>query len=158
MTTRSEIAKEAFEQAGDDAVKAASALYDRLISDRALHAQFAEPLLREWCADVIASECVRRPRQIIWATQAATTTVSNERARNFARSLLDFPLPGGKPLHLATKVEVEQAAEFYRKQAADMTDKAKWLARIADGMGRKRTVGAAFTAEALEKLRETETV
>ena len=165
MQSRSQLANEAFEQSNGDVAKASDILFKRITTDNALHAAYIEPLIREWCADLISAECVRKPRHAIWNASmiepvpaSATTTESNERARNFARSLLDFPLPGGKPLHLASKADVEQAAEFYRKQAEDMAWKARWMQRIAGAMGRKRTVGSAFTAEQLEKLREIEAV
>lgn len=155
MPTRTEIAKEAFEAAGNDAVEAASILYNRLDSDPQLYAQFAEPLLREWCADVIGAECVRHPRATVW--NATVNAASNERAKVFAQSLLDFPLPGGKPLSQATRSDLDAAVDFYTKQANNMAWKARWLGRIAQEMGRKRTVGAAFDNAALERMqRETE--
>lgn len=150
MTTKAELAQAAHTEANGDTGKAASLLYDRIMSDHVLRAEFIEPLVREWCADLIAAECVRKPRAAVWSE--AVNHGSNRRARAVVRSLLDFPLPGGKPLHLATRAEVSDAADFYTRQAEDMAWKARWLTRIAGGMGRKRTVGAAFDADGLQAL------
>lgn len=154
MTTKKQIVDELF---NGDVNETTEALYQRVTTDPALHAEWIEPLIREWCRDTVSDLAVRKPRQAVWNGPAWTPEVnaeSNERLKTFARSLLDFPLPGGLPLRHATKDDLIAASEFYEKQANDMLWKAKWLKRIIDGMGRKRTVGNAMTDEQLERLKQ----
>ena len=147
---RATLAAEAFKQSDNNTDRAADILFDRLKSDPVLYAQYIDPLIREWCQQVIGSECVRKPRASIWTP--AVNASSNARANTFKNSLLDFPLPGGKPLRHATKADLKAAIEIYTKQAKNMMSKAQWMQRIVDSMGNKRTVGSAFTDEALQQM------
>ncbi len=75
-------------------------------------------------------------------------------AESIDEMLLDFPLPGGLALRLATKEDVTEAADFYRTKAVDMGWKARWLIRIARKVPKGQTVGDALDNAALEKMQK----
>ena len=98
----------------------------------------------------------RDSRRKVW--NRPTTTDSNARvvalvASNMAM-LLDFPLPGGKPLRDATKDEVQDAANSYRTQAVDMVQKSAWLKLIAKNVPKGKTVGETLDELALALFKE----
>ena len=101
-------------------------------------------------------------RNAVWtAPTRAERAESAERvfilAESIGEMLLDFPLPGGRALRLATKEDVNEAADYYRNTAANMGHKARWLARIAPEVPNGQTVGDALDNSALEKMqRETD--
>ncbi len=98
----------------------------------------------------------RHLRRVIWdqsTTHAANGRVGALVAANMAM-LLEFPLPGGKPLRDATRDEVQDAADLYRKQAVDMVQKAAWLRLVAKNVPTGKTVGETLDELALALFKE----
>jgi hypothetical protein len=120
--------------------------------DSRLHYALTRRYLHEACYKAVSS-LVRTSRNVVWTTTKSVRTPQNgHRVAALSRSLMDdFRLPGGKPLRLATKVDLAEAADLYRKQAKDMVYKALWLDRIAIKVGDK-TVGEVFEDAQLEAL------
>ena len=100
----------------------------------------------------------RAYRKTIWtAPSRAERSEQAEQTFVLAESnleMLDFPLPGGKPLRLASKADVKAAAYFYSTQATDMAYKGRWLVKIAGKMKFGQTVGEALDNEALKKMQK----
>ena len=71
-----------------------------------------------------------------------------------ARTLFDFPLPleGLPKLGDASKDQVLASAEFYVKQANDMTTKSRWLNLIAKASKQGKAIREQFTLIQLENL------
>ena len=95
-------------------------------------------------------------RRVVWArpnreaqAERVDALIDSNRAM-----LLDFPLPGGLALRLATKADVRAAAGFYRDHSDDMAHKSRWLVRIARRVPEGKTVAEALDNSALEKMQE----
>ena len=95
-------------------------------------------------------------RRIVWEgpNRAAQAERVNALIRSNRAMLLDFPLPGGLALRLATKADVTEAAGFYRDHSDDMAHKSRWLVRIARRVREGQTVAEALDNSALEKMQE----
>ena len=91
----------------------------------------------------------------MWHTAQPTADDSRRSVKALARgTLMSFQLPGGQFLKDATRAEVTNAAEFFRKQASDMSDKANWLLKIATAMPAKGTVGKTLTKSKLQQFKQ----
>lgn len=119
--------------------------------DKALYDYLTDPYLSQACYNAIRGLC-RSERRLIYTAPNYTKGGNGHRVEIHGRSLLDFPLPGGKRLRDATRQDLLEAADFYRKQAADMASKAAWLEKISERVG-KKTVGEKLTSEQLEALK-----
>ena len=99
---------------------------------------------------------MRDKRAKIWREQ--TVQPANDRVGALVRSnmamLMDFPLPGGKPLRDATRDEVSDAANSYRKQAVDMAQKSAWLKLVAENVPKGKTVGETLDELSLALFKE----
>lgn len=151
----SQAARDALDKAGGDIAAAVDVMHRTMRSDRALYAAVMEPLERSACYEAIAS-IIRQSRAKVWqAPNAAADT--GGRILALVRHLMDFPLPGGKRLADATKVDLVAAAEFYSKQAGDMAHKSRWLAAVAGKLGDSDVVRTTLDEAALAALqKETE--
>lgn len=146
-------AAKAYQESGGDVSKATQALMVVAERHKGLRAALLDPFLETAC-----NQAVRRLQQDarakLWGSRAiATATDDAEAMKRLAqRNLLDFPLPNGMRLADASKDDVGNAIQFYRKQANDMAWKARWLQLVAQSVPGGKKVGDALTEERLREL------
>lgn len=149
----SDLAKAAFEASGGDQVKAARLLQEDVLSEPRKYHALMDPLVKEAC-NMAVSDYVRERRSKVWNAPAPANDADRVRALAEGNALMFFLLPGGKRLAEATKADVLEAADRYRKQADDMAAKATWLERIAAKLKGNKTVEHFFDEDQLRSLRE----
>ena len=101
--------------------------------------------------DAVSRE-LQNTREVIWMRP----TAPDARVAALAmanRTLMDFPLPGGKAIRMATHADLMDAAGFYKTQAGDMAWKGRWIARIAASTPKSKTAGEALTEAQLAKIK-----
>lgn len=69
-----------------------------------------------------------------------------------ARTLMEFPLAGGKRLRDASREEVEEQSVLYLTTGADMARKGTWLRRIAERLDPGQIVADAMTLDEVEEI------
>jgi len=138
-------------ESATDVSEASRMLEEEARKDADLYNHLTEPFLARACYDAVRTE-YQSERKQIWTAPNYTEGGNGHRVKEHARTLLDFPLPNGKRMRDATKADLLEASEFYRKQAADMARKARWLEQVAESVGKKK-VGNALSAEDLEQMR-----
>lgn len=149
----SQAAVEALVGADGDVKAATAVLLKKVRQSRQLRDALTEPLLEQACYNAITAQC-RRQRRQIWTPPNYEAGGNGDRVIALARSLLDFPLPGGRRLGEATRDEVVDAARFYAAQADDMTHKARWLARVAEALSDAQCVADALDEARLAELQK----
>lgn len=136
--------------------RATDLLYERAMTDQAFLDHHFREAIRTACYAAV-SGCVRQERRAVFAMPQPTSPERraqiNALASGSIRSLMDFPLPGGKRLGDATRGEVSEAADAYGKQARDMAWKSRWLGHIAQSLPDGKRVADVLTDERLEELR-----
>lgn len=150
------LAADCIKRADGNAQQATTYLIAEVSKSNALFRELMSPLLKTAAAELIGSQ-IRQTRNLTWDRKEAA-----ERGKSLAlalvhgtvRSLLDFPLPGGKRLGDATAEEIATAAEFYRKQAEDMADKAAWLRLIAARVPANMVARQALTDADLQSMQK----
>lgn len=156
-STIAKIAKDSLDATGGGDVQAATKhMAARIRADRALRDALTDPLIDVACYDAV-SGVIRKERRVVWMAPEVTSDTGAriiQLASGNAASLMDFPLPGGKKLGDATRAEVSAAAEFYRRQAVDMSSKAVWLRFVAQSVPENQRVSEAMTSERLIELRD----
>ena len=154
--TVSQHAKACLREAGGDVASAAILLERRVMGDKKLKAARLDPRVADACHQAIALE-IRKDRERVWTPPNVDRPgmTQQDRVRILAASnLLTFPLPGGKRLGDATRPEIEDAAEFYRKQSNDMAHKATWLRLVAQSIPDGKRAGAVLTDARLRELQQ----
>lgn len=152
--TVSEIAEAAMKLADGEVLKAARIMEDEIRGDEAKYRAVMDPLVSNACYQAVASVC-HRNRDKVWTAPNYNPAGNGKRLHALAAgNLLMFPLPGGQYLGEATKAEVTEAADFYSKQANDMTAKSRWLLAIAAKLTAKAIVSKVFTEESLRSLQQ----
>lgn len=153
LNTPAQRVRDAVEQSPD--TRSAAALLESWARiDRALFDYLTKPWLSRACDEAVRG-VTRNERAAIcrpWTAPNYTLGGNGHRVHTLARSLLDFPLPGGMRLRDARKDDLLGASKFYRTQAVDMAAKADWLESIAERVGRKQ-VGNVFSDETLPPLK-----
>lgn len=96
----------------------------------------------------------RSVRSAVWSRPAGPDARAGALARINTHTLLDFTLPGGRRLGDATRAEVEKAASYYGKIAADSGFKQRWLAKVAAAAPKRGTVSDKLDAAALLRLQK----
>lgn len=148
------LAKECLEEAKNDITQGLAILMARGEGDEMVYRGIMRPLYRTACYELLSRQ-VRGARAKLWAPPTRLVKAATDRAiSSSAQLLLNFPLPGGKPLSLAVKADVERAAKFYYQQSSDMTCKSRWLERIGKSMTGTKMVKDVFTEEKLRELQE----
>jgi hypothetical protein len=130
---------------------------DRLVSAARRDKALREALLAPWeyqAAQHVIGALIRQDRRTIWSRPSAPDARVAALSNAVSLSLLDFRLPGGKPLRDASAEDVSAAAGFYAEQAADMDAKARWLNAVAAALPDGAVVGDALDVATLDKLRE----
>jgi len=144
-------------KAKGDVAKATRAMTEKVREDAALFRVLMDPLVEQAVYDAIRAVC-RADRRRIWnaPTVHADDPATRVRALSSgtAATLLNMPLPGGKRLGLATRAEVSEAAEFYLRQASNMSAKGQWLRLIAQAVPDGVTVKSVITEARLNELRQ----
>lgn len=152
--TVSELAEAAMKEAGGEVLRAARLMEQEIRNNEIKYRVVMDPLVANACYTAVSTIC-HRNREKVWTAPNYTAGGNGHRVRALAAgNLLMFPLPGGQYLGEATKAEVTEAADFYGKQANDMTAKARWLAAIAAKLDAKKIVSKVFTEESLRELQK----
>lgn len=146
-----EYIREAWQQCEGDVPAAAGKLYATLAKDSVLLGALLPRILQDWCREQI--------RHHLSTLRTASLTPDLEqggaRLRSvIAMSLFDFPLPGGKRLGSANREEIARAADEYGQSAQTLGHRARWLAKVAERVGRHNKCETALTLKALEQLFE----
>jgi hypothetical protein len=144
-------AHEELTKAKGDVRRGAERFAKRVRGTPSLRDALLEPLIETACYQMLA-QMHAQARKLVWTAPPPETT--GGRLVNLAHSLLDFPLPGGTRLARASRAEVLAGAELYRKRAKDEGHKARWLARVAEGMDETQTAGEAFDEPTLRRLQK----
>jgi len=138
-----DIARACYDAAKGDVERAARIMQRKVQNDSALLAQLSEEFIRITCVDTVGS-ILRRARRLTWLAPNYDAGGKGGRVRHLAEGnkemLMQFPLPGGKPLGEANADEVREASDLYGKQSKDMGHKARWLALIAARLPKNKTV------------------
>ena len=133
----------------------AKCLLEMARKDASLMAALMEPYEERAAYNAVRKQSSDLRREI-W--KKSTEQPANDRVGALVVSnmamLMDFPLPGGKPLRDATGDEVQDAANSYRKQAVDMAQKSAWLKMVAANVPKGKTVGEALDEMALALFKE----
>lgn len=151
------LAARAFEATAKDAPAAAKLLEQWARADATLARAILDPHLPSACWHLIVQQC-RYARRVIWEAPRYSASGKGERVAHLAtenaRALLDMTLPlTGEPLlRNATREQVEEAAIYYEKRAANMQEKCTWLRLIAKRAKDGIAIGEQFTEAALRKL------
>lgn len=143
-------AREELDRTAGNVVAAAEAFAARVRATPALYAALLDPLLDQACYQMLAQLNISA-RKRVWRPPAGDP---HQRGRlvNLSRSLLDFPLPGGKRLTEATRGDLLSGSKFYAKLATDQGHKARWLSLVAKGVKRDQTVGQVYDEASLRRL------
>lgn len=152
LNTPAQRVRDAVEQS-PDTMSAAELLESWARIDRQLFDYLTKPWLSRACDDAVRAVTRGERAAIVrsWTAPNYTAGGNGHRVHTLARSLLDFPLPGGLRLRDARRDDLLGAAKFYRAQAVDMASKANWLESIAERVGRKQ-VGKVFDDDTLPPL------
>jgi hypothetical protein len=155
----SDLVNDALSSYPGDITSAANFLLDRARGDRDLY----QALLGQYELDAarrMISAAIAKNRKDVWTRTRGDFVRPKQpdaRVQMLARAnstaLMDFPLPGGKPLHLATAEEVAQGAIYYLERGRDAVAKGTWLNRIADGMNPGVRVSEAYGETDLQRLK-----
>lgn len=149
-------ARHALDAAGGDIAQAAALLEQAVRKDKALWKALLDPLVAYACREAVLKQ-QREKRDRIWNPPSVDRPgITNEaRARILAASnLLMFPLPIGKTLGDATRGEIIEASELYRKQSKDMAHKARWLSLVLQSVPAGKQVKHVLTHERLRELQQ----
>ena len=92
-------------------------------------------ILRAWCRDQIGDYAGKL--RIAAMRPAADPSQGGRLRVAFNATLYDYPLPSGKRLGDANAREIREGSEAYSRTAEDASHKARWLAAVADRVGRK---------------------
>jgi len=149
------VARAALKSASGDVQRATSLMARRVRGDMSLYRELMDELVESACYASIRDE-VRDVRRNVWMAPNYDAGGNGERVKSLAagNALMFFPLPNGKLLAHATRVEVEEAASFYAKQSENMGTKARWLALVAKRIEGNKTVGKCLTETQLRTLQE----
>ena len=154
MPTLGTLARETLDDCDGDTEKATAALSKRLLKDTALLRMVIEQAVRDATYSNVQG-ALRSSRASLLSIVANPPKLDGTAiAAAMRRNLLDFALAGGLRLGDATKGEVLAQVKRYEEQAGDMAHKARWLKAVADATPARKTVGAALSAERVEKLFE----
>lgn len=147
-----ELAQFELDNSGGDVVTATNALEALARGNPEVWMSITDSLLRDACYNQITALC-RRERRKIWSAPAPDTKSQSNRVVNHAKSILDFPLPGGKRLRDATKEDLSAASSFYQKQAAKMSSISEWLSSVAKRVKKGATVGDCLSEKQLHRMK-----
>jgi len=153
-----EIATEALEKAKGDVIKATAIMAKRVLDNDVLYHRLMDPLVQNACYDVVRG-LIRKNRGQIYNMPQPTPERASlgvlSLATGLLATLLDFPLPGGKRLGDATRVEINGHVVFYETQSKDMRIKARWLKLVAGRLRRDDvTVAEVLSDKQLRRLKE----
>lgn len=152
--SRAAVLREIWETHQGDMPGAANALYATVSGSPDLLNAVLPKALMEWCREEV-SQYVKKVR--VASLFAVTPEVASRGSRlrsAIARTLFDFPLPGGKRLGDANAREILDGANAYSESADDAAHKARWLARVAQAVGRENRAEGALTLQQVEELFE----
>jgi len=152
MSIASKIAEEIIDKVGGDVRKAADYMESIVLKDDALFKELMLPMVSKACHEIICDVVHARRRSICDTVKRANDEMAGSIAlQNTARSMLDFPLPGGLLLRNATRHDCIDAAGYYERQASDMFGKGRFLRSVAKRAGNK-PVGDAISEIELCRL------
>ena len=144
--------REAWEHNEGNMSGATESLFTTISRDQAMLGHILPGVLKTWCREQVG-DYVGRLRVMALAPVENPSQGGRLRAV-IGATLFDFPLPGGKRLGDANAAEIRKGAESYSDAASDAAHKARWLAMVADRVGRKNRAETALTAQQLEELFE----
>jgi hypothetical protein len=150
-----DVARAALKASDGDVQRATKLLARRVRADVVLYRALLDRMVETACYEAVVT-VTQRNRDMVWTPPNYDKGGNGGRVRALAagNALMFFPLPGGKLLAHANRREIEEAAAFYGKQAADMTWKARWLSLVAKHVEGNKTVAKCMTEQQLAKLQE----
>lgn len=157
--TFTQVAREALEEADGDIQAGTDNLVAKVLASQDYRVRFFGKLVRDACYSAI-SDLVRDERSEIWQAEQPKRKLLHRGmvealARGVAKTLFDFPLPGGQRLGDATRLQVGDAASSFEDQARTPAREARFLravyALLPDD---KATVRKAIKLDKLKQLRE----
>lgn len=126
---------------------------DKVLSDAVLNSEVVSEAIEIACAETVRAS-VRDGRSAICrrADLAIKSRQSvSESLKERVTGLMDFRLPGGKPLRESTGTECLEAATFYFKIAETNRVRGVFLSRIAD-KAKGRRVGEVLSENICQKI------
>jgi hypothetical protein len=151
IETIHELATYCLKQAKSDLRKATQLMETAVHENSEFRRLLTDPLIRTACYDHLRSVC-RAKRGYIWFSENWEESGNGGRLLSAGRTLLDFPLPGGKPFRDATKEEIQGAAEFYEIQATTLGARGAWLRAASQKMKTGQKGGEVWTHNKLLAL------
>lgn len=151
-----QLAHECREKCDGETAKASHLMAKIVRGNEQYRKALTDPLIDTACFQWVSRAC-RNDRESVWTAPNYTKGGNGGRLKRTAeqRSLLMFPLLHGKRLGEATKDEVIETRDWYRKISANMAWKARWLDLIQKNMKKKdATVADCFSNDYLHTLRE----
>jgi hypothetical protein len=156
------LARESLAESDDNWDAALVRMRTRLAEDRRLYDRLIDPLIDDACWAAIRYES-REVRRLMPGGDRFIRNPDGGRegllllAQENARSLLHFPLRGGKKLGDADKKAVLTEAEHYSKTSRTLGVRGRWLALVAEAMGNAPTVADELgDGELVRLLRQAE--
>lgn len=146
-----ELARKAMDECGDDIQAATEKLEAMARSNTKVWKGLTDHLLRAACFEACKAIC-RQDRRMIWTAPNYDAGGSGERVRAHGKTLMDMPLPGGKPLRDATREDLIAASEFYRKQSETMGAISDFYHSVSLRV-KTKTVGETLSEAQLEQIR-----
>lgn len=146
----------AMEESNGEVVRATALLVEDVQSDEKLYRDVMDPLVRKACYDLLR-DLHRQERKIIWESDFSTTDDHRSRIEALARgtvsSLMDLPLPSGKPLGDAYHDELVATSLFYTRQSNNMRVKGRFFALVAKRTPEGKIVRQVLSLDDLESLK-----
>ena len=151
-----QVAQECLDEADGDLTKATNLLQARVESDMDLYKQLLGHLVRQACYGEV-DRLRRRHNQKCVGTPQPPPERERDRLRASATSLYNFKLLRGVSLGEATRSQILETANFYKKQADSMKGTADWLFSVASKLSATKKVKNQLSLEELWRLRKEAT-
>lgn len=155
VQTVESVARDCFKSCNGDVREGVRRMAKLVRADMGLFRQLLDEMVESACYSELA-KLNRDNNRAIWTAANYDKGGKGERVKALAHgnALMFFRLPTGSLLGQAKRAEVDEAAQFYSKQATDMAWKGRWLSMVAEKVEGQKTVGKCLTEHDLAKLQE----
>lgn len=150
------LAREAMDECHGDRDAAVALLWSWFREDRALYERLIEPLIEDglYAAVGKVDRDTRAHLRVVGRVAPNPDRGAAGIAAMVERTMLDWPLPGGKRLGDAGPADLLHAARYYRTQEASARRDARWYELIHEAMHGGSRVEAVLSDAALARLRQ----